>query len=129
ELVPKMTIDENVFLGGYPRTPLASIDWRTLHNQTARLLNDLGLDVDPRTEIKDLKVAEQQLVEIARSLSQQAQIIVMDEPTSALSPAEVEKLFGVIRKLRERSVGIIYVSHKLEEIYHIADRVTVSRNS
>jgi ABC-type sugar transport system ATPase subunit len=86
------------------------------------------MDIDPDTRVGELRVAEQQLVEIARALSQQAQIVIMDEPTSALSPGEVERLFGVIEQLRQRGVGIIYVSHKLDEIFRIADRVTVFRD-
>jgi ribose transport system ATP-binding protein len=128
ELIPNLSIAENVFLGEYPKTAFGSVDWHTLHEQTATLLADLGLEIDPGTLIKELRVPEQQLVEIARTLSRQAKIIIMDEPTSALSAGEIEKLFTVIRKLRQRGVGIIYVSHKLEEIYQIADRVTVFRD-
>jgi ABC-type sugar transport system ATPase subunit len=128
DLVPTLSVAENVYLGSYPRMRYGNVDWRTLYAQTAELLHGLGLDVDPRTPVGQLRVAEQQLVEIARALSRQAHIIVMDEPTSALSPAEVEKLFGAISCLKEAHCGVIYVSHKLEEIYQVADRVTVFRD-
>jgi ABC-type sugar transport system ATPase subunit len=128
DLVPTLSVAENVFLGGYPRTPLGFVDWSKLYQDTSDLLENLGLDIDPTMPVGNLRVAEQQLVEIARSLSRQAQIIIMDEPTSALSPTEVESLFTIIRRLREHNVGIIYISHKLDEVYQIADRVTVFRD-
>jgi ribose transport system ATP-binding protein len=128
DLVPTLSVAENVFLGSYPRGRYGSVDWRALRRQTTQLLASLGLDIDPQTPVGQLRVAEQQLVEIARALSRQAQIIVMDEPTSALSPAEVENLFGVIERLKEARCGVIYVSHKLEEIFQVADRVTVFRD-
>jgi ABC-type sugar transport system ATPase subunit len=128
DLVPDMTVAENVFLGNFPRTARGLVDWQQLRKSTADVLAELGMDIDPDTRVGELRVAEQQLVEIARALSQQAQIVIMDEPTSALSPGEVERLFGVIEQLRQRGVGIIYVSHKLDEIFRIADRVTVFRD-
>ncbi|HEY8446948.1 MAG TPA: sugar ABC transporter ATP-binding protein [Thermomicrobiales bacterium] len=128
DLVPGLSVAENVFLGGYPKTPRGLVDWPALRQQTVEVLSHLGLNIDPDRPVGELRVAEQQLVEIARAISRQAQILIMDEPTSALSPAEVEFLFGVIERLRQRGVGIIYVSHKLDEIYRIADRVTVFRD-
>ncbi len=128
DLCPNLSVAENVFLGGYPSNSLGRVDWKTLYARTGDLLQELGLDIDPHTPIDQLRVAEQQLVEIARALSRQAQILVMDEPTSALSPTEVEKLFAVIRNMKGRGVGVLYVSHKLDEIYQIADRVTVFRD-
>ncbi|MBX3071976.1 MAG: sugar ABC transporter ATP-binding protein [Thermomicrobiales bacterium] len=128
DLVPDMSVAENVFLGGYPKTPRGLVDWAALNSRTESLLAELGLDIDPGTPVGELRVAEQQLVEIARALSQQAQIVIMDEPTSALSPGEVDRLFAVIEQLQQRGVGIIYVSHKLDEIFRIADRVTVFRD-
>ena len=128
DLVPGLSVAENVFLGGFPRTRLGLVDDAALRARTRSLLDELGLALDPETPVGELRVAEQQLVEIARALSRQARLIVMDEPTSALSPAEVETLFAVVERLRERGVGIVYVSHKLDEIYRIADRVTVFRD-
>ena len=128
DLVPALSVAENVYLGAYPKKGLGRIDWSALHANTAELLRELGLTIDPDTPVGELRVAEQQLVEIARALSQQAQIVVMDEPTSALSNEEVERLFTFIRRLKDRGVGVIYVTHKLDEIYRIADRVTVVRD-
>ena len=128
DLVDELSVAENVFLGNLPKTAFRTINWRTLYARTTELLLDLGLDINPRTPISSLTVAEQQLVEIARAFSRQAQIIIMDEPTSALSQTEIENLFKVIQRLQSRGVGIMYVSHKLDEIYEIADRVTVFRD-
>jgi ribose transport system ATP-binding protein len=128
DLVDELSVAENVFLGGYPRTPRGFVDFVALRTRTRELLGGLGLEIDPEQPVGELRVAEQQLVEIARALSRQAQLIVMDEPTSALSPAEVDTLFAVVKRLKARGVAIIYVSHKLDEIYRIADRVTVFRD-
>jgi ribose transport system ATP-binding protein len=128
DLVDGLSVAENVFLGGYPKTARGFVDFAALKSRTHELLAELGLDIDPDLPVGELRVAEQQLVEIARALSRQARLIVMDEPTSALSPAEVDTLFGVIERLKSRGVAIIYVSHKLDEIYRIADRVTVFRD-
>ena len=128
DLVPDLSIAENVFLGNLPKKALRTVDWQALYSRTSELLLDLGLDIDPEIPISALTVAQQQLVEIARALSRQAQIIIMDEPTLALSQTEIESLFAVIRRLQGRGVGIMYVSHKLDEIYAIADRVTVFRD-
>ena len=128
DLVPDLSIAENVFLGNLPKKRFGAVDWPVLYSRTSEVLLDLGLDIDPETPISALTVAQQQLVEIARALSRQARIIIMDEPTSALSQTEIESLFAVIRRLQGRGVGIMYVSHKLDEIYAIADRVTVFRD-
>ena len=128
DLVPDMSVAENIFLDKLPHKRLGLIDWSRLYADASKLLAGLGLTTDPMTRISDLRVSEQQLVEIARSLSRQARIIIMDEPTSALSPVEVQKLFGSIECLKEANVGVIYISHKLEEVYEIADRVTVFRD-
>ncbi len=128
DLVDGLSVAENVFLGGYPKTARGFVDFSALKSRTRALLADLGLEIDPDLPVGELRVAEQQMVEIARALSRQAQLIVMDEPTSALSPAEVDTLFAVIARLKARGVAIVYVSHKLDEIYRIADRVTVFRD-
>ena len=128
DLVPDLSIAENVFLGNLPKKAFRTVDWNELYARTSELLQDLGLNIDPEMPISALTVAQQQLVEIARALSRQAQIIIMDEPTSALSQSEIESLFTVIRRLQSLGVGIMYVSHKLDEIYEIADRVTVFRD-
>ena len=128
DLVPDLSVAENIFLDKLPHKRSGLIDWNKLYAETFKLLSGLGLTTDPATRVGDLRVSEQQLVEIARSLSRKARIIIMDEPTSALSPVEAENLFGSIRRLKEANVGVIYISHKLEEVYQIADRVTVFRD-
>ncbi len=128
DLVPEMSVAENVFLGTLPTSRFGIVDWQSLNTKTLEILDELGLDIDPAKPVGQLRVAEQQLVEIARALSLNARIVIMDEPTSALSPGEVAKLFEVIEQMRQRQVGIIYVSHKLDEIFRIANRVTVFRD-
>lgn len=126
--VPALSVAENIFLGREPRRALGLVDWDEMYARAARLLTDLGLAIDPRRRLGTLTVAEQQLVEIAKALSTDAQLVVMDEPTAALTVDETERLFGFIRDLRARGVGIIYITHRLEEIFKIADRVTVLRD-
>lgn len=128
-LLPYMTVGQNIFLGREPRGRLPGlINWRELYEQTATWLGQLDLHVDPRAEARDLSIAQQQMVEVAKALSLEASLIVMDEPTSSLTEQETEVLFGMMRSLRQRGVAIIYISHRLEEVFAIADRVTVLRD-
>lgn len=126
-LVPCLSISENVFFGRLPARQ-GRIQWKQLHEETAKYLNMVGLHVDPRMKLQYLSVAQQQLVEIAKSVSLHAKVIIMDEPTSALSPKEIDSLFQVITRLREQGVAILYVSHKLEEIFAISDRISIFRD-
>jgi ribose transport system ATP-binding protein len=128
DLVPEMTVAENLFLGREPRTRLRLLDRGRLHRDARELLEHIGVTIDPARRLGSLRVGEQQLVEIAKALSLDARILVMDEPTSALADAEVDQLFTVIRDLRARDVGVLYVSHRLEELPAIADRATVLRD-
>ncbi len=126
-LIPTMTIAENMYLGREPgRAPF--ISWSAMRDETARQLANLGLHLDPMALVSDLSVAEQQMVEIARALSMKSRLIVMDEPTSALAEHEVEQLLNIVRDLRSRGLGIIYVTHRLEEVMRVCDRVTVLRD-
>lgn len=127
-LVPHLSVAENVFLGREPLDRLGLVDFRTMQAQAQSLLAKLGLDVDPRVRVSKLQVGAQQIVEIAKAISFDAQVIIMDEPTSALSQQEVESLFRIIRQLKERGVGIIYITHKLDELPHIADDITIFRD-
>jgi ribose transport system ATP-binding protein len=127
-LVPGLTVAENIGLGRLPKTALGLIDWTRAEHEALIALDELGVQVDPRREVRSLEVAEQQLVEIARTLRRQPRILLLDEPTSALSDAERERLFAVIRRLKARGVGIIYISHHLAEVSLVADRVTVMRD-
>ncbi len=126
-LVREMTVGENIFLGREPRK-LGVIRWEELYRRARELLDDLHLQIDPHTLIRSLGIGQQQLVEIAKALSQDARILVLDEPTAALTDSEVETLFGILNKLRTRGVGMIYISHKLDEVFRISDRITVLRD-
>ncbi|MDF1862476.1 MAG: sugar ABC transporter ATP-binding protein [Verrucomicrobiales bacterium] len=126
-LVPRMTVLENLFLGR-EKTRLGWIDERSEREQAIEWLSRLGLDIDPDECCGDLSVARQQAVEIARALSFDARILVMDEPSAVLTDKEVEKLFGIVKELRENGIGIIYISHRLDEIDEIADRLVVLRD-
>jgi len=126
-LAPDMTVAENVFIGREPGSRLF-ISYRQLEEQTEALCRRIGLERSPRALVRDLSVAEQQMVEIARALSMKSRLIVMDEPTSALSRAEVENLFTIMRNLRKEGVSTIFVTHRLEEVFEICDSFTVLRD-
>ena len=128
-LFPELTVAENVFLGHAPRSRWGGIDWSAMRARARDLLDSLDShDLDIDAKVGTLSVANRQRVEIAKALSQDARVLIMDEPTAALADADVQRLMTVIRRLRERGVGIIYVSHKLPEIFELADRVTVLRD-
>ena len=127
-LVPTLSVAENIFLGHLPRTWLGRIDWRQANEEARRALASLGVDIDPRNTVRQLEVAEQQLVEIARVLERSPGILLLDEPTSALSDAERSRLFEVVGRLKARGVGIFYISHRLDEVALVADRVSVLRD-
>ncbi len=127
-LIPSMTIGENVLLGRWPTTRGGTVEWRRLYRNAQVHLDRLGLDLDPRDGLNGLGMAERQLVEIAKALSSDVRILLLDEPTSALSDREVGRLFEVIRGLAASGVGIVYVSHRLAEVLEIADRITVFRD-
>jgi inositol transport system ATP-binding protein len=126
-LVPEMTIAENVFIGREPGSRLF-ISWRRLADDTRAITEKIGLKRDPMTLVRDLSVAEQQLVEITRALSMRSRLIVMDEPTSALSEVEVANLVRIIRALKAEGLSIIFVTHRLEEVFRLCDRYTVLRD-
>ncbi len=126
-LVKEMSVGENIFLGREPRK-FGVIRWEELYRRARALLDDLHLPLDPHTTIRSLGIGQQQLVEIAKALSHDARILILDEPTAALTDSEVETLFGILNKLRARGVGMIYISHKLNEVFRISDRITVLRD-
>jgi len=128
-MVPHLTVMENIFLGReftYGKTKL--INWRKMRQESNRYLSQLGLHIDPGTIVNELSVGQQQMVEIAKALSMNAEILVLDEPTAALTDREIEALFKVIASLKEKGVGMIYISHRMEEIFRICDQVTVMRD-
>ena len=126
-LVREMTVGENIFLGREP-SRFGTIRWDELYRRARSLLDDLHLSIDPHTPVRLLGIGQQQLVEIAKALSHDAQVLVLDEPTAALTDSEVETLFVILQSLRERGVGMIYISHKLDEVFRISDRITVLRD-
>ena len=128
QIVPEMSVAENIFLGRWMKKKGGSVDFKTMAAEARKYLEMLDVHVDPATKLKDLRIGEQQLVEIAKAISLNSEIIIMDEPTSAISEKEAEKLFTIIRKLRSEGKGIIYITHRMEEIFQIADRLTVMRD-
>jgi len=128
DLVPGLSVAENIFLGREPRTRYRTVDARRMVRRTRELLAGTGIALDPRRPVGELRTGEQQLVAIAKALSLDARVLIMDEPTSALSTAEVDRMFTVISELARAGSGIVYISHRMEEIGRIADRATVLRN-
>ncbi len=127
-LIPQLCIRENVFLGREPRTSLGFLDVKMMREQCQALLERVGLALDPDTPVEQLKVGQQQLVEIAKALSLDSQVLIMDEPTSAISENEVAVLFRIIRTLKKEGKAIAYISHKLDELFEIADNYVVLRD-
>src|ERR1700744_4998815 len=128
-LLPELTVAENIFLDRQPANRFGAIDWRQMNADAVALLTELGIsDIKPTDRVKHIAVGKQQMVEIAKALSKRARILILDEPTSALSDKEVAELFRVIRGLRQAGVCMCYISHKMEEISQIADRVAVLRD-
>jgi ribose transport system ATP-binding protein len=127
-VVPDLSVAENVHLGAQPLQRLGMVDWRAMRRGASAHLANLGIDVDPRTRMGGLPLGLQQLVEVARVLFSGARIIILDEPTSALAPPEVERLFGLLRRLRDSGKSIVFISHFLDDVLAICDRVTVFRN-
>lgn len=126
-LVPELSVAENLYLGAVPHHA-GRIDYKTLFKKSKTILKTLGLDLDPRTKVGALSISTRQLVEIGKALARDAKILIMDEPTSSLGREDVEKLFATMKSLRERGHGIIFISHRMEELFQITDRITVMRD-
>jgi rhamnose transport system ATP-binding protein len=128
-LFPDLTVAENIFMGHAPRNRFGAIDWPQLRKKARKLLASLDIhDLDVNKEVGALTIGNRQRVEIAKALSHDARILIMDEPTAALTEHDVKRLFGIVRLLRDRGVAVIYISHRLEEVFLLADRVTVLRD-
>lgn len=125
---PEMSVAQNIFVNDQPRTKLGLVDRREMRRRAKEILNELDSAIDPDEKVKDLTVASQQMVEIARALNSNAKLIIFDEPTAVLGGHEVEILFGLIGKLKKRGVAIIFISHRLEEVFTIADSATVLKD-
>ncbi|MFN8568207.1 MAG: sugar ABC transporter ATP-binding protein [Kouleothrix sp.] len=129
-LMPHLTVAQNIFIGREPRRGLRFLlDEQAINAKTRELFAMMHLDLDPRTKVADLTVAKQQMVEIAKALSHNSEVLIMDEPTAALTDTEIEELFQIIRQLRDKGVGIVHISHRMDEIKRITDRITVMRDS
>ena len=128
-LMPHLSVAQNIFIGREPRQGVRFVlDSNRINTESQTLLDSMHLKLNPRTRVSDLTVATQQMVEIAKALSFNSQVLIMDEPTAALADAEIEELFRIIRQLQDKGVGIVYISHRLEEFKRIADRITVMRD-
>ena len=124
---PTLTVAENISLGRIPNR-YGIVDWRAVNKRARRMLDELGVDIDPARPVSTLRVGERQIIEIARALSRKARLLILDEPTAALSHHEAETLFAFVRRLRDQGVAIIYITHRLDEVTTIADRVQVLRD-
>ena len=127
-LAEELSVAENVYLGELPRKGLGLVDWNQLYSKTDEILRKLNVGFDARTRVGDLSIANQQMVEIARALTVDAKAVIFDEPTASLTDAEKLVLFDVIADLQKQGVGVIYISHRMEEIFKITDRITVLRD-
>ncbi len=128
-IFPELDVAENIFIGRQPMTKgLRRVDWAAMYRRAGEILRSLGVDLDPRSKVRGLSIADQQMVEMAGALSQDARVLLMDEPTAALTPNEVADLFAIMRKLRDQGTAIVFISHRLEEIFEICDRITVLRD-
>ena len=127
-LFDELTVAENIFLGHAPRTAFRTIDWKTMNSRSKELLHSLESNIDPTIRLKDLSIAQRHLVAIARALSIEARIVIMDEPTAALSRKEIDDLFRIVESLKAKGKAILFISHKFDEVYEIADNFVVFRD-
>jgi len=127
-LVPQMTVAANIFLGREKVTTGMRIDFQTMQEEAKALINELGVEIDARTRVEELSFGDQQIVEICKAVSQNPQLLIMDEPTSGLKLVEIRRLFEIISQLKKKGITILYISHRLEEIFEVGDRITVLRN-
>lgn len=127
-LISELTIAQNIFLGHEPKKGRFIIDWKKMFQEAEDLMKNLGIDINVRAKVADISVSHRQLVEIAKAMSFDSKVMIFDEPTGALTSRDIEFLFDLIRNLKARGIGIIYISHRMEEIYEIGDRITVLRD-
>nr|OAP93800.1 sugar-transporting ATPase [Rhizobium leguminosarum] len=130
-LVPSLSVAENIYLGRMPKKQFLGasvVDWQAVNAKASGLLHEMGLDLDPRRLVSELSVGQQQIIEIAKAMSFEPRILLLDEPTSALATREVDQLFSLIRRLRDRGVTMIYITHRMNELFDIADTCTVIRD-
>ena len=128
QLVPELSVGENIFLGREPRNRLGLLDYGKIFQESDRMIQSFGLQLQPKTKVKALRVGEQQFIEIVKITSLDCRIVILDEPTSALSKSEAKRLFDVVSRMKERNVSIIYITHRMEEVFEISDRITIMRD-
>jgi inositol transport system ATP-binding protein len=126
--MPEMSVEESLFVGRWPKNRYGRVDWRFIRERTLKLLEQESLSFDPETKLKDLSISNLQMLEIIKAISRDADIIIMDEPTSSITNREIETLFTKIRDLRARGKAIVYISHKMEEVFQIADEISILRD-
>ena len=127
-LLPERTIAQNIYLGHEPLTKGGIVDYKKMVRDSQELMHSLGLDLNPNTLVKHLSIAQMQMVEVVKALSQEVKLVIMDEPTSSLTSREIAKLFEIVQRLKDQGVAIIYISHRMDEIKRIGDHVTVMRD-
>jgi ribose transport system ATP-binding protein len=128
DLIPTLDAAENIALGNEPRTRMGAIDWPAVRANSQRLLDEIGAEVDLKAPVGTLKIAQQEMVAVAKALSLKSKVIIFDEPTASFSGTEIETLFRMIRRLQAQNIAILYISHHMEEIFELGDRVTVLRD-
>jgi ABC-type sugar transport system ATPase subunit len=128
QLAPELSVGENIFLGREPRNSFGFLDYKKMYLESDRLIQSFGLSLQPKNKVKSLRVGEQQFIEIVKVTSLDCRIVILDEPTSALSKAEARKLFDVVARMKERGVSVIYITHRMEEVFEITDCITVMRD-
>ena len=127
-LCPNLSVAENLFIGREPKTRLGTIDWKEMNRRSQKIMSDLEMNIDVTQNLEEYSLALQQMIAIARAVDMDCKVLILDEPTSSLDDHEVEKLFTLMRQLREKGVGIVFVTHFLEQVYAVCDRITVLRN-
>jgi len=128
-LVPTLSVAENIFLGRLPTRARGSVvNWQRMRRESVRTLRELGIEIDPDVIVRRLSVAEQQLIEIAKAISEESTLLVMDEPTAALGLSEARRLQGLIRRLAEQGKAILYISHRIDEVFQVVDRISVLKD-
>ncbi|MDD2959762.1 MAG: sugar ABC transporter ATP-binding protein [Lachnospiraceae bacterium] len=126
-LIQRVSVAENIYLGRYPKKN-GIVQWQKMYSDSEKLIRELGLDINVKSMLRELSLAQQQLVEIVKAVSTNAKVVIMDEPTSSLSQSETEILFGIIKKLRSKGTSIIFITHRLDEIYEVCDRMSILRD-
>jgi ABC-type sugar transport system ATPase subunit len=127
-LVPDLTVAENISLGQWPKNQNKTINWKSMKERAKKALDMLGASIDPEVKVSSLSTGEQQMVEIARSLSMETKVLILDEPTASLSETETQRLMEIVKNLRDQGLAILYVSHRLDEVFELADMITVFRD-